>query len=716
MKTRNTTFGHSPAPLTVAAAFILAVCILSIPSPARAEEKAAATSGNTNCAQQQPLRAVPELRAQQGSLSTSFTVQMQSHDCIPVWTKNGNTITMTFETMMLRTYGYPATSDSTNLTWSTPGPTLRLRRASKPGATDGDSLSILLTNKLPISDPPDSQCDNACPTGTNCQVGKAPACCKVQETYPECFHGDNNTNLHFHGSHVSPQSPQDYVLLDLAPAAGATQASSHSAHPRGTSNSGSFQYAINPFPWDQPEGTHWYHPHKHGSVSLQILNGMAGALIIEGPFDDWLNSYYSKQGNITEKVLVIQQLDDKLNFFQQVTGYTTPQPLVNGQLNPIITMQPGEIQRWRFINATMQASAQITIGFNSGSGSPVIRQIAQDGVQFASQNYQSQPLLSGGNLTLSPGNRADLLVQAPTTSGGVHSLNLRVAGNIAEEIQQGIQARSNALRGMSLKSGEIQVNDGSASLLTVQVQGATKSMSFPNASDWPSLPSFLADIKDQEIVGKRSLLFSMTGKQGSQPNAFFINNKQFDSSCVDETMQIGTAEEWTIQNSSTPNHPYHIHTNPFQIVAQNGKALPPPWVWWDTFGLPSVTSHDVQAGPIWNNQDAQGKCPAVCAKDGSTWNGQWTTTIPGQMSVCGCQTNGSIVVRSRFEDYTGEYVIHCHFLGHEDRGMMIGVQTVCPSMQPPSPKPLYGATQKTGIADNCGLTSPAAPQCPGSTP
>ena len=31
----------------------------------------------------------------------------------------------------------------------------------------------------------------------------------------------------------------------------------------------------------------------------------------------------------------------------------------------------------------------------------------------------------------------------------------------------------------------------------------------------------------------------------------------------------------------------------------------------------------------------------------------------------------------RYEEFTGEYVLHCHFLGHEDRGMMYSVQTVC---------------------------------------
>ncbi len=47
---------------------------------------------------------------------------------------------------------------------------------------------------------------------------------------------------------------------------------------------------------------------------------------------------------------------------------------------------------------------------------------------------------------------------------------------------------------------------------------------------------------------------------------------------------------------------------------------------------------DVQAGPIWNNIDAKNKCPKTCQNSSPdlTWNGQWTTTQPGIMSVCGC--------------------------------------------------------------------------------
>ncbi|WP_437714289.1 mannan-binding lectin [Sorangium sp. So ce448] len=50
--------------------------------------------------------------------------------------------------------------------------------------------------------------------------------------------------------------------------------------------------------------------------------------------------------------------------------------------------------------------------------------------------------------------------------------------------------------------------------------------------------------------------------------------------------------------------------------------------------LRTAVAFDVNAGPIWNNDDAQTKCPSQLRR--VTWNGQWRTTEPGRMSVCGC--------------------------------------------------------------------------------
>jgi hypothetical protein len=45
---------------------------------------------------------------------------------------------------------------------------------------------------------------------------------------------------------------------------------------------------------------------------------------------------------------------------------------------------------------------------------------------------------------------------------------------------------------------------------------------------------------------------------------------------------------------------------------------------------------DLSAGPIFSNDQAQTVCPAICSAVEDSWNGQWTTTVFGVMSVCGC--------------------------------------------------------------------------------
>lgn len=51
---------------------------------------------------------------------------------------------------------------------------------------------------------------------------------------------------------------------------------------------------------------------------------------------------------------------------------------------------------------------------------------------------------------------------------------------------------------------------------------------------------------------------------------------------------------------------------------------------------------EIEAGPIWNNDHALARCPEVVdqwneANGGAArWTGNWSTTVPGEMSVCGC--------------------------------------------------------------------------------
>ena len=141
------------------------------------------------------------------------------------------------------------------------------------------------------------------------------------------------------------------------------------------------------------------------------------------------------------------------------------------------------------------------------------------------------------------------------------------------------------------------------------------------------LPKTLVPVEDLRgvpIARKRTITLSEGFDPGPPPMpTFFINGKEFDADRIDETMKLNTVEEWTVRNVTDEWHTLHIHINPYQVIKIDGKPVKP--VLWDD---------NVTIGP----------------------NG------------------GSVTWRSRYTDFTGKFVMHCHVLFHEDNGMMSAVQ------------------------------------------
>jgi FtsP/CotA-like multicopper oxidase with cupredoxin domain len=353
-------------------------------------------------------------------------------------------------------------------------------------------------------------------------------------------------------------------------------------------------------------------------------------------------------------------------------------------------MQPGEVQMWRIVNGDFRDAVQFVSFTPEGStqacnqsGSQAVvtpcvnwRQIAQDGVQFDFTNYQS--LGSPNNpLNLSPANRADLLVKAPSQPG---TYILQASANTGLPLQT---------CSSSSPAGCQAAPDASYSfaLLTVKVTGdpITPAMDFiQNQSDFPQFPNFLSDIPDNTIFTRRTLVFGAGNTT--------IDGKRFDPNKVNQAMLLNTDEEWTVMNQANDKaHPFHIHINPFQITeifepnsqAATTKGNPcyvdpndpstfkpcpsqqpqAPYVWWDTFGIPTGAQFDITS-QCSNSNDVK-TCPKKLQPYTACAQGTCTETIPGWFKM-----------RSRFVDFTGQYVIHCHILIHEDRGMMQLVEVV----------------------------------------
>src|SRR6266436_6608403 len=92
------------------------------------------------------------------------------------------------------------------------------------------------------------------------------------------------TNLHFHGLTVSPDAPQDDVL-DMMAMPGK-----------------SLHYTVQ-IPNNHSPGLYWYHTHPHGESHRQVLDGMSGAILIEG-----MQSYVPALTGLPERILVVRGL------------------------------------------------------------------------------------------------------------------------------------------------------------------------------------------------------------------------------------------------------------------------------------------------------------------------------------------------------------------------------------------------------------------------
>lgn len=563
----------------------------------------------------------------------------------------------------LRSYGAPDRRTD-EMVYSFPGPTFRMRRTSE--RVQGDRFQMLLTNSLgPTTVEEQMKCDPG--------NGNPPRF--RNDVHPNCIHGGEVTNFHFHGFHISPQPLQDYVLLKLYPE---NTPNIPNYDPRLTNEQlrkyeeigGAYRYDLDPLPYNQPEGTHWYHAHHHGATAMQVINGMAGAILVEGPFDDWLNREYGfypdRRPILQERLFVVQQINDQL---------ASTRTLINGQGDPDVPIRPGEVQRWRFVSATTQASAQLNVQFTGLQ----VCQIAMDGVQFGPENYRKQPLLEGtasraiapckenATFELSPGNRADFLVRMPIgmeDDDGLIEVMQRVIGTIADEAHEEM--------GIRLNLPEV------TSLLTLKMMEPMpegSGMKFPLPT-LPPLPNFLAP---PEPRVSKSIRYQMYKPAGNNPAPVFKIDEMQVRPCVPRkmTLQRGVDEKWTIYNlwndqpareedESGGNrgiaHPFHIHTNPFYVV-RDGNKVYDPGIWQDTIALPLVADGD---------------------RD------------PPRAS--------SVELLMEFEDYTGGYVQHCHILGHEDRGMMTLVQTLCPNGKFGTPHP--------NRPDACEIPRDPLPICP----
>jgi FtsP/CotA-like multicopper oxidase with cupredoxin domain len=140
------------------------------------------------------------------------------------------------------------------------------------------------------------------------------------------------------------------------------------------------------------------------------------------------------------------------------------------------------------------------------------------------------------------------------------------------------------------------------------------------------VPFRLAKIEHYKVPRKVAKTWRFGLSKDRHGSYWSINGKRFNPKRVDHRVRLGSTERWKLVNTSRFTHYVHLHEELWRTLKRDGRR-PPPWErgYEDTWKLD-----------------------------------------PGE----------SVVVAARFTDFTGDFMIHCHMLDHEDDGMMATFEVV----------------------------------------
>jgi FtsP/CotA-like multicopper oxidase with cupredoxin domain len=528
----------------------------------------------------------------------------------------------------------------------------------------GDTLNVTVTNNTPAIGTSSSgvittETFNPPTCGNTTEIEQNPATAALNTMT------GGSMNIHYHGTNTTPACGGDNVTKTLI-------------------NPGStFSYSIL-FPTTEPPGLYWYHPHVHGLSEAAVQGGATGAIVVEG-----INNVQPATAGLRQRIIVIRDQPTSQGMTESAGGTANGIPQVDLTVNnvdtnaftnsagvtsytpAIIQMAPGSQEFWRVANTDSNAILDLQVVFDGVV--QTIQIVGIDGVPVNSQDgTQPGQLIPSTHFLLPPAARVEFLVNAPAAT-------VKLAQLITNNIQ----------------TGPLGDDDPTRPLITIQLASATTTAAAAAAVPVDgTVAAFTALNTNQQLFGgimnvtpavTRTVYFA----EEQDGNAFYINasgcvtaagsqcatqvtngvpiDTPFDNNNPPSIITTqGTVEKWIIQNRAQENHEFHQHQIHFMVLEQdnfeaNGSVQAPAidGQFLDMVQVPFCNG----PAPAITKTNPTGNNPPACV------NANGTPTIP--------YPQVQVLMDFRGMDI-GDFVFHCHILGHEDLGMM-AIERVCPT-------------------------------------
>ena len=391
-------------------------------------------------------------------------------------------------------------------------------------------------------------------------------------------------------------------------------------------NSGeTFNYSLK-FPANEPPGLYWYHPHIHGIAEAAVQGGASGAIIVGG-----IANFQPAVAGLPERVLVVRDQpvagapapggiipswDVTLNYVP-IPYVSTPTP---GFIPSIIRMQTGGKEFWRVSNSSADTILDLQLLYDNVAQPLTL--VALDGVPIGSQDGTVPgQTLTQTDILIPPAGRAEFIVTAPSAA-----------------------VKNAVFQTLNINTGPDGDNDPTRPLAVIQTSSAKPPLPTTEVASGTVSGPLFSNLATTTPTAARTLYFSEVVSDPSNPASptnFFITVDGATPTLFDPnnppaiTTTQGSVEDWTIQNRAEENHEFHLHQVHFLLMAVNGVPVPPSQQqYYDTIQVPF-----------------------------------WSGTGPYP----------SVTVRADFRGPDiGDFVYHCHILGHEDGGMMAIIRVLPP--------------------------------------
>jgi L-ascorbate oxidase len=263
--------------------------------------------------------------------------------------------------------------------------------------------------------------------------------------------------------------------------------------------------------------------------------------------------------------------------------------------------------------------------------------------------------------TMNPGYRSDVLVAFP--SPGLYcildeaadaSATINFRPNASKLKDRRLLSFARVGPGVNIPNTTVGSHSKYWQYIRDQLVAANPTLPEPAKSDLASLTlkAFAPTIPVDGAIDKTvPAQFDVPGPPLAPPQ-FVINGQVYNPTVINYTGTLGHIDEWVVSSTVLGgSHVFHIHTNPFRIM-----------------DIRNAAGHSVFS--------SAGGCTPEEAATGDLEYCNLQGVVRDTLNV---KAGYTLVMRTIYQDFTGEFVMHCHISDHEDHGMMENVSIVSPT-------------------------------------